>query len=455
MPLRAMGKYFGTDGIRGRFGDAVICTDFAYRFGNALGRYLSQISPDRLHHVVIGFDTRFSGPVLCDAVIAGLNLHDTHVHNGGVVPTPSVARSVVELRADLGIVITASHNPAHDNGFKLFNHEGCKLDDANESLIESLLDEKIVVPSTLPAPKSHPLDVSAFYVNYLRSLLDQDCLQGWRIVLDLANGATVHTTPKVFDRWGADLTLLGDCPDGQNINSGVGSECTDGLSSAVIEANAHIGIAHDGDGDRLVVCDETGRIVEGDVLLGLFARYALSSGKLGSDTLVATIHSNLGLDRAIEAANGSVERVDVGDRNVATKMREIGATIGGESSGHIIFSDFATTGDGLLAAIKLIELLCGTGKTLAEMREEVELFPQSTLNLRVVEKRPFEELASLTSEIKLIEGDFGSDGRVLVRYSGTEPKLRILVEGKDEAAVLSAVERLKRAAMADLDVIDS
>jgi phosphoglucosamine mutase len=285
--------------------------------------------------------------------------------------------------------------------------------------------------------------------------MDQDCLRDWRIVLDLANGATVETTPSVFRRWGAELYLIGDAPDGANINDGVGSECSDQLAQTVLEQSANIGIAHDGDGDRLVVCDETGVIVDGDILLALFGRYAMQAGVLTSDTLVATVHSNLGLDYALRDVGAHVERVDVGDRNVASRMRSSGSNIGGESSGHIIFSDFATTGDGLLAAIKVIELMRKTGKKLSELRQEVVLFPQLTKNLQVEEKLPLPGLKSLQSAIQSVEKEFGGAGRVLVRYSGTEPKLRLLVEGKKEDLVAKALKNIERAAEEDLNIVDS
>ena len=301
--------------------------------------------------------------------------------------------------------------------------------------------------------KSYPLDAAAFYVNYVRSLMDQNCLSGWKIVLDLANGATSETTPAVFERWGAELILIGNNPDGENINQGVGSECPELLGEAVVKHEANLGIAHDGDGDRVVVCDETGAVVDGDILLGLFGLYALRSGALKNDTLVATVQSNLGLDMAIREAGGRVERTDIGDRNVARVMRETGSNIGGESSGHIIFSDFATTGDGLLAAVKLIDVMCHTKKSLSELRQEIRLFPQGTLNLRVAEKKPLGTLKALNRVVAAVEADFGEDGRVLVRYSGTEPKLRLLVEGKDEKRVADALKDLEKAACSDLDVM--
>ncbi|MFT4901760.1 MAG: phosphoglucosamine mutase [Lentimonas sp.] len=450
-----MGKYFGTDGIRGKYGDALINSAFAFRLGSALAKYASGLKPGMPLNVVIGRDTRASGLILSEAITQGLNFNRVFVHDAGVVPTPAVAQCVLEQHADLGIAITASHNPAHDNGIKLFDARGCKLDLWQEAKIEALVDLELTAPLGLPAAKSYPLDCAGFYVNYLRSLMDQHCMSGWRVVLDLANGATSETSPAVFSRWGAHVKLIGDQPDGQNINFGVGSEYPTALGEAVRCHKAHIGIAHDGDGDRLVVSDENGDVLDGDVLLGLFALYALRSGALARKTLVATIQSNLGLDHAIRAAGGQVERVDVGDRNVAQRMREIGANIGGENSGHIIFSGFATTGDGLLAAVKLIELMCKTGKPLSLLRQEITLFPQKTCNLRVAEKKPLEQLKKLSKAIAKIESKFGDQGRVLVRYSGTEPKLRMLVEGKDDARVLEALELLERAARSDLIVIDS
>lgn len=448
-----MAQYFGTDGIRGRYGDPIMCPAFAFRLGGALASYLQQTRPGKSYFVVIGRDTRASGVELCDALIAGLNRFDVYVHHADVVPTPAVAKSVLDQQADLGIAVTASHNPACDNGIKLFDHRACKLDDEEERLIESLLAKEPSAPEKLPAPKSYPLAAASFYVNYLRSMMDQHCLSDWRIVLDLANGATFETTPAVFRRWGASLHLIGDQPDGSNINDGVGSECPAQLARAVVEQKAVIGIAHDGDGDRLVICDETGTIVDGDILLGIFGRYAMQSGALNSEVLVATVHSNLGLDRALAEAGGRVERVDVGDRNVSKRMRELGANIGGESSGHIIFSDFATTGDGLLAAIKIIGLMLKTKKSLSELRSEVALFPQASLNLKVARKTPLSELKTLENTIHQVESKFGDEGRVLVRYSGTEPKLRLLVEDRNKASVVKALKSIEKAARKDLDVI--
>ena len=322
-----MAKYFGTDGIRGRFGASLICPQFAYRLGCALGNYLTKIRLKKTSAVVIGRDTRASGVALSDSLISGLNRHEVYVHDASILPTPAIARAVLDQHADLGIAITASHNPSCDNGIKLFDHSAHKLDEAQEILIESFIDKEPEPSVDFPLAYSHPLDASGSYINYLRSLMDQDSLSDWRIVLDLANGAAVKTSPGVFQCWGAEMLLIGDRPDGLNINDGVGSECPAQLAEAVLKHGAHIGIAHDGDGDRLVVCDEGGTIVDGDIILALLGRYALKAGTLQSDTLVSTIHSNLGLDHAISDAGGQVDRVDVGDRNVAKRMRELGANI--------------------------------------------------------------------------------------------------------------------------------
>lgn len=449
-----MGKYFGTDGIRGTFGDASMNPDVAFRLGSALGLYLTQRKPDLPIHAVIGRDTRASGSVLRDALIQGLNLRNVFVHDAGVVPTPAVAHSVLESHADIGVAITASHNPAKDNGLKVFDAMGHKLTEESESELEALIDYVDGWREDLPKPSAYPVDAAASYTNFMSSQMHHNCLSGWKIVLDTANGATCATSPAAFQHWGADVTLIGNQPDGQNINQGVGSEYPQALGEKVREVGADIGIAHDGDGDRLIVCDENGDVIDGEIILGLFGRFAMSVGALGNNTLVTTVHSNLGLDHALRSAGAQVERVSVGDRNVASKMREIGSNVGGESSGHIIFSDFATTGDGLLAAAKLIELVCKTERSLGELRKHVELFPQRTSNLKVVDKRPIDELVTLNGAIREADEAFGDAGRVLVRYSGTEPKIRLLAEGSDILEVDKVIESLENAVRADLEVIE-
>lgn len=427
--------------------------DFANRLALALSKYLAKERPGVPLNVVIGRDTRLSGPMLMDALTLGFNAAGVHVWDTGIVPTPAVAQCVLEQSADLGIAVTASHNPASDNGIKLFNRHGYKFDAAEEDAIEALLDAESGIEDSSKLPRSYALDGASFYINYQRSLLDQGCMSGMSIVLDTANGATAETSPAVFRRWNAKLYLIGDNPDGENINSGYGSEAPEKMQKLVVEKGAVMGIAHDGDGDRLVVCDEKGHLVDGDVLLGVFALYALRSRSLEKRTLVTTIHSNAGLDQAIREAGGEVVRVDVGDRNVAAKMRELGSNLGGESSGHIIFSNFSTTGDGLLAATKLIDLMTKTGKKLSELSSEIVLFPQLTRNLKVAAKKPLEKLSKVKKAVAAIERELGGAGRVLIRYSGTEPKIRLLVEGKDASALVSYMKTLEKAVCGDLKVI--
>ena len=453
--LILMKKYFGTDGIRGKYGDSLMCSDFAYRLGKAISVFLRKTRSKDSYCVIVGRDTRSSGVALSHALIAGLNQYQICVYYADILPTPAVARSVVETQADLGIIVTASHNPSCDNGIKLFSYCGHKLDDNEEILIESLLDMEESFHEKLPTANFISYDACTSYVNYLKPFVSSNSLRNWHIVLDLANGATCKSTPAVFHNSGATLHMIGNHPNGININDGFGSECSEQLVTSVLEKKANIGIAHDGDGDRLVVSDEMGVIVDGDIILGLLGRYAIQAGSLRSNTLVATIHSNFGLDQALKDVGGKVERVEVGDRNVAKRMRQLGSNIGGESSGHIILSDFSTTGDGLLAAIKIIEIMVLTGKALSELRHEVVLFPQLKYNLCVTHKIPLDQLESLKSTIQSIESDFGDQGRVLVRYSGTEAKLRLLVEGRDKSLVNEAMEEIKLAAINDLDVIGS
>ena len=444
-----MGKYFGTDGIRGTYGDACINTDFAYRMGVALGAMLPEGA-----RVILGRDTRQSGPDLCGALAGGLHSEGVAVDDLGVVPTPAVAGAVLREAAALGIAVTASHNPACDNGIKLFDRKGCKLTPQEELEIEAAIDAVPAPGGALPDAVIHSLDGTQQYIDGVCGLFAADLLQGLKVVLDTANGATFQTSPAVFEALGAEVVLLGANPDGTNINLGLGSEHPEKLAAAVLEHHADYGIAHDGDGDRLVICDAVGLVLDGDVLLGILGLHALETGRLGARTLVATVQSNLGLDHAVKAAGGAIVRTDVGDRNVASRMREIGATVGGENSGHIILSDYASTGDGLLAALELMRVLRESGQSLGDWRGRVELFPQATRNLRLEEKLPFESLTSLQAAQRTVEAEFGDAGRVLIRYSGTESKLRLLVEGRDPAAVEAAIDALELAARADLKVLD-
>jgi len=440
-------RYFGTDGIRGPLDSPLLAEMFVRRLGRALGRHLADRSGHRPRHVVLGQDTRASGAVLGRWLVEGLAAQGVHIYNIGVVPTPAVAMAVRDLQADLGIVLTASHNPASDNGIKLFGPDGYKLDDETELALEARIDAE-------PAPVGgaadpFPYDGAGFYRNVMRSILHEGSLGGWRIVVDAANGATVNTTPAVLRELGAEVDVLGGAPNGTNINAGVGSEYPEVMCARVREIGADLGIAHDGDGDRLVVCDQHGDLVDGDELLAMVGLHALREGRLEHRTLVATVMSNLGLDLAIEAAGGKVVRTAVGDRYVIHEMRRHGYTMGGENSGHLVFADVSTTGDGLLAALKVMRVLLKTRQGMAQARQVLTLFPQRRRNLRIAERIPFSDCPGLQDRLNQIENGLGR-GRLLVRYSGTEALLRVMVEAEAAALAdqgLAAVEEALRAAL--------
>jgi phosphoglucosamine mutase len=450
-------KYFGTDGVRGTYGGPVINEEFAARLGFAAASWLKENGLDAgtLRTILIGRDTRGSGPALEEAVARGLRAAGAEPISLGVLPTPAVARAVRALGAALGVVITASHNAAPDNGIKFFGPSGVKLTDDQELRIEQLLPESVAVDAKRSSANSND-NVTASTKSYVEAasrLLPADALRGWRIVLDTANGATCGTTPTVLRALGAEVIGIGDAPDGRNINAGVGSEHPEQLAARVRAEGARIGIAHDGDGDRCVLCDERGSVLDGDEILTLLATHALAQRKLVNGTLVITVQSNLGVDAAIVAAGGRVLRTNVGDRYVIERMLAEGATLGGESSGHIICSDISPTGDGLVAALKVIEVMLAADKPLSELRRALTKFPQLTAALKVREKKAIETLPGLSATIRALENELGANGRVLVRYSGTEAKLRLLVEGPTDGVVQAAIARLDAAARAELDVI--
>lgn len=437
-------RYFGTDGVRGPFGGPVVNESFAERLGYAVA-----VWSGKKGRALIGRDTRASGPVLEAAVARGLKAGGVEPVSVGVVPTPAVARAVRTDAAALGVVITASHNPAADNGIKFFGAGGVKLTDSEEAAIEGILPETLSVPAVTLSLR----EAGAAYIAAAARLLPPAALTGWRIVLDTANGASCGTSPVVLRTLGADVIGIGDAPDGQNINAGVGSEHPRLLAARVQATGARLGIAHDGDGDRCVLCDEEGTVLDGDEILTLLAIHALARGTLANRTLVVTAQSNLGVDAAVQAAGGRVIRTAVGDRYVTEGMRTEQATLGGESSGHIICSDISPTGDGLVAALKVIEVMLATQRPLSALRQALKKFPQLTAALTVREKRPLETLPTLAAASRAVERELGSHGRVMVRYSGTEPKLRLLVEGPDPASVQAGLARLEAAARADLDVV--
>jgi phosphoglucosamine mutase len=436
-------KYFGTDGVRGPYGGPVVNEVMAERLGQAAATWLGQKG-----RVLIGRDTRESGPALEAAMARGLAAGGAAPVSVGVAPTPAVARAVRTETAALGVVITASHNPAGDNGIKFFGPGGVKLTDADELRIEQLLPDMLSAGAVVPAVA----DACGPYIAAASRLLPAGALAGWRIVLDTANGATCATSPAVLRALGAEVIGLGDKPDGKNINAGVGSEHPALLAARVKADRARLGVAHDGDGDRCVLCDELGAVLDGDEILTLLATHALANGTLVNRTLVVTVQSNLGVDAAISAAGGRVVRTAVGDRYVGEGLRAEQATLGGESSGHIICSEISPTGDGLVAALKVIEVMRATGQPLSKLRRALVKFPQVTAALTVREKLPLESLPSISATCRALEEELGTQGRVMVRYSGTEPKLRLLVEGPSKVRVQVGLARLEAAARYDLDV---
>jgi phosphoglucosamine mutase len=470
-------RFFGTDGVRGPYGGPVINEGFAARLGAAAARWMADErrgagdagKETAGGEVLIGWDTRESGVSLAQAVARGLRAGGVEPVLLGVVPTPAVSRAVRDERAALGVVITASHNPAGDNGIKFFGAGGVKLTDEQEAAIETRLAEsdgaagagelenesargRSPLRGNPGCGRSLVRDAAKEYAEACGGLLPAGSLAGWRVVLDTANGATCGTSPDVLRKLGAEVIGVGDAPDGRNINAGVGSEHPEKLMERVRATGARLGVAHDGDGDRCVLCDERGELLDGDELLVILATHALGAGRLAQNTLVVTEQSNLGVDAAIAAAGGRVLRTPVGDRYVSARMRAEGAMLGGESSGHIICAEVSPTGDGLVAALRVMDVMQATGRPLSELRRALKKFPQRTAALRVVEKKPLPGLAGLTAAINTVQRELADRGRVLVRYSGTEPKLRLLVEGPTDEAVGRALAQIEAAARAELEV---
>ncbi len=440
-------KYFGTDGVRGPYGSATMNEDFAWRLGVAAGRWLHGKGVVK-GTVPIGRDTRTSGASLSQALADGLAHAGFQPVSLEVLPTPAVSAAVRVQKAVLGVVITASHNPAGDNGIKFFGANGIKLTDEEEALIESFLPASRTDHSTAQLSK---IDAVSGYLESARKILPEP-ITGWKIVLDTANGATVHTSATALRNFKAEVVQIGSEFDGTNINRGVGSEHPEKMCEAVKQHGARIGIAHDGDGDRCILCDETGQVLDGDEILTILALHALKQGRLANKTLVVTVQSNLGVEAAVSAAGGRVVRTPVGDRYVIERMLADHANLGGESSGHVICSDVSPTGDGLVAALKVIEVMVATGRPLSELRKGLAKFPQLSRALTVKEKKLLEGLRGISLAIKNVETELGSSGRVLVRYSGTEPKLRLLVEGPTDAIVHAAMEKLVAAVRSELEV---
>ncbi|MBU3665089.1 MAG: phosphoglucosamine mutase [Chthoniobacterales bacterium] len=424
-------KFFGTDGIRGRAGEHPITTEFAEQLGRALVRVLRKGEPV----VAIGRDTRASGPALEEALARGISGAGGRVRLLGVLPTPGVAAYAREHDLAAGAVISASHNPADDNGIKFFWGDGFKLPDEAEEAIEAEIGESGDA-NARAGTITEATDALDFYIDHaLRSLPDTFSLRGLSIAVDCANGAAFRATPRALERLGADTHVFHAGPDGNNINLGCGSTIPGEIGRLVRESGAQVGLAHDGDADRLLLCDETGDPLDGDELLLMAGLDLLGRGELAGNTIVATVMSNLGLDEAMENAGGKVVRAAVGDRYVLEAMRGGGYVLGGEQSGHMIFLRHGTTGDGLVAALQILRLMVESGKTLGELRKVLKKYPQAQRAVAVKSKPPLESLPGVAKAMAEAGRAVEPRGRVLVRYSGTEPKLRILLEGRDPDAL--------------------
>ena len=437
-------RYFGTDGIRGRAGEEPITAEFAEKLGRALVKVLSVDAPV----VAIGRDTRASGPMLEEALARGITSAGGDVRLLGVLPTPGVAAYVVANRLAAGAVISASHNPAHDNGIKFFSGDGFKLPDETELAIEQQLEAP---PAAGHGTITEAADAKDLYVAHaLHSLPDGFSLRGLKIAVDCANGAAFETTPSALRALGAEVHVFHADPDGQNINADCGSTVAKEISRLARETGAQVGLSHDGDADRLLLCDETGDPLDGDELLAMAGLDLLRRGDLAGSTVVATVMSNLGLDEAIEQAGGKVMRTAVGDRYVLEAMRAGGFVLGGEQSGHMIFLRHGTTGDGLVSALQILRLMAESGKPLSELRKVLHKYPQAQRAVAVKSKPLLETIPDVHAAITVAEQALAPRGRVLVRYSGTEPKLRILLEGRDAALLEDHADRIANAVRKNL-----
>ena len=434
-------KFFGTDGIRGRVNDAPITPEIAMKVGQAAGAHF--LRGDHRHRVVIGKDTRLSGYMMESAMVAGFTSVGMDVVLLGPMPTPAVAMLTQSMRADLGVMISASHNKFEDNGIKLFGPDGYKLSDEDEAAIEKLLFEAptLVPPDKIGRAKRID-DARGRYVHFAKSTFpDRLRLDGLKVVLDCANGAAYQVAPEALWELGAEVIAIGTRPDGTNINDGVGSTAPDVLRETVVASGAHLGLALDGDADRLIVADEKGQIVDGDQLMALITLSQRDAGTLRGGGLVATVMSNLGLERKLESEGLALHRSAVGDRYVLEMMRDKGCNVGGEQSGHIILTDHATTGDGLVAGLQILAALVDTGRPASDLLRQFEPLPQLLKNVRFKDGQPLED-ASVKTAIASAEAELDGCGRLLIRKSGTEPLIRVMAEGEDRAQIERLVDTI-------------
>jgi phosphoglucosamine mutase len=447
-------KLFGTDGIRGRANVAPMTPELVLRLGRAVA-LVARRGKTRPPRVVIGKDTRLSGYMLETAMASGICSMGGHVLLSGPIPTPAVANLTQSMRADAGVVISASHNPFADNGIKIFGPDGFKLPDSEEAAIEQLLEDPKRDSGSFTGERvgraDRVEDATGRYIVYTKATFPKDLtLDGIHVVVDAAHGAAYRVAPDVFSELGAQVTCLGCRPNGKNINRNCGALHPEHVVKEVKRRKATIGIALDGDADRVIVVDEHGEIVDGDAVMDLCATRMRKDGRLSKKTLVATVMSNMGLEHAMRRAGGKLVRTAVGDRYVVEEMRGAGYSLGGEQSGHLIFADHATTGDGVVAALQVLAIMVREQKPLSELATVMERMPQVLESAMFPTRRPIEEMSELSRNMGAAEQKLGDQGRILVRWSGTEPKLRVMLEGPDVGMLEQLAKDLIGAARRDL-----
>jgi phosphoglucosamine mutase len=433
-------KYFGTDGIRGKVGEAPITADFFLKLGWAVGRVFAN---EGKGFVLVGKDTRISGYMFESALEAGLSAAGVDTRLLGPMPTPAIAYLTRTLRAKAGIVISASHNPYYDNGVKFFSVEGTKLPDDLEHQIEAYLDAPITTVDSANLGKAkRVVDAAGRYIEFCKATIPAGLdFKGLKIVLDCANGATYHIAPHVFSEIGAEVIKIGCEPNGLNINDNCGSTKPNNLIAKVLEQQADLGIAFDGDGDRVVMVDHKGEIVDGDELIYIIAQSRLAANP-SPTPIVGTLMSNLGMEQALNQLGIPLLRAQVGDRYVMEMLTEHKGILGGENSGHIICLDRTTTGDGIVAALQVLEQMHETGKSLHELKSGMQKYPQILLNIKVAQKVNLAEIPAIQKSVAAAEQVLGKNGRILLRASGTEPLIRVMVEGSDEKTVTALAQQL-------------
>jgi phosphoglucosamine mutase len=440
-----MTRLFGTDGIRGLANVEPLTTELAFRLGRQLVATLLEHHGVSKARLVVGRDTRQSGPMLEGALVAGALSAGADVFAVGVLPTPGIAHLARHLEAHGGVVISASHNSFEDNGIKIFSSEGAKFPDAWEDEIEG----RLAGPDRAPRPTGadvgrlvpHRHQAEADYAGHASGTFPFD-LRGIHVVLDCANGATYRVAPRVFETLGAKVTVLGVEPDGQNINLGVGALHPEGLQARVRATGADLGVAFDGDGDRLICVDERGEVRDGDYALAICGRHLAAQGRLRGGVVVSTVMANLGLDHSLREAGIGTVKTQVGDRYVLEEMVRIGAVVGGEQSGHLLFLDHATTGDGIVSALQVLSVMRETGQPLSALSGCLTKFPQVLVNVPVRKKPPLESIEGLHPRLQTLEGQMNGAGRILLRYSGTELLARVMVEGQEQAQIEGIAQEL-------------